>query len=80
MPTSQQPKSPDFLFAGEPLRGTLDEEGVLDTSITTKQVRESVRGEVKDVNSKALAEELDSYTPRVYDRFSDKRFRSVTNG
>jgi len=73
--------SPDFLFAGVPLTGGLHEEGILDGAMTSKQVRQALeddgRGDAKDVNSKALAEVVDKYPPRVYDRFSDKRFMTV---
>jgi hypothetical protein len=73
--------SSDFMFCGEPLIGSLDEEGVLDTLLTTKEVREWLdkRGlpEAKSLSSKALSEAVDGYQPTVYHRFSDKRFRTA---
>lgn len=75
------PSSPDFLFTTSSLTNSLDEEGVLDGKLTPNQIRELVAAragvDVKDTNSKALAEALDEYPAGTYHRFSDKRFLSA---
>jgi len=82
MPEYKSDKSPDFLFSGWPLEGRLDEEGIGDIETTDNNVRQTVQDltgvEVKDPNTKALAEAFPDYPEVTYSNFSDKRFREET--
>jgi len=69
------------MLQARPLEQRIDEEGVLDSKMTAKEIRRAIEDatgeEVKTPSSSALAASLDTYEPGVYHKTSDKRVREA---